>query len=308
MSGNSDKQKIKRGPGRPCIDNKNRNIIPLGICNTPENTDNLIEFKFNNPNVFKRIFTLFKAHNVSEIQLIFDRENITMLGESYSKECNFRLVVDCKAVYRYYCLRPICLLINRALMGLIIDKIDANFYSDIQFTVSNYNEIIRSMTISLFNSNLNSVANHMLNLSSMPIINITDSWNKEYYRLSFQFNKKNFKKIINDIESVSNKFIIEKVAGSYPLVFKYTKDCNVIEVVESYDPNKIDLESKMLEFEIIAATLKVVNIKSIANAQIGPFVKLYIDNEKKLLIAFDLEDSVIDFRALIDIEDYKTVD
>lgn len=308
MSDNSEKQKIKRGPGRPCIDNKNRNIVPLGVCNNPENLENIIEFKFNNPNVFKRIFTLFKAHNVSEIKLIFDYEQIIMLGESYSKECNFRLVIDCKFVYRYYCLRPIYLLINRSLMGLIIDKIDANFYSDIQFTIPNYNENIRSMSISLFNSNLNSVANHMLNLASIPAIEIDDSWNKDSYKLSFQFNKKNFKKIINDIESVSSKFIIEKVAGIYPLVFKYTKDCNVIEVVESYDPIKIDLESKMIEFEIIAATLKVVNIKSIANAQIGPYVKLYIDNEKKLLIAFDLEDSVIDFRALIDIEDYKTVE
>jgi hypothetical protein len=308
MLNTNEKQKIKRGPGRPCIDNKNRNIVPLGICNIPENSDNLIEFKFNNPNVFKRIFTLFKAHNVSEIKLIFERENITMLGESYSKECNFRLVVDCRYVYKYYCVRPVYLLISRVLMGLIIDKIDANFYSDIQFTVPNYNEHIRSMSISLFNSNLNSVANHTLNLASIPTIEVNRLWNKDDYRLSFQFNKKNFKKIINDIESVANKFIIEKVEGQYPLVLKYTKDCNVIEVIESYDPVKLDLESNMTEFEIIAATLKVVNIKSIANAQIGPFVKLYIDNEKKLLIAFDLEDSVIDFRGLIDIEDYKTID
>ena len=298
----------KRPPGRPKLDKKIVIGPILGVCSEPANPDNDVEMRYSGPAVFKKIFTLFNSNFVENIIMVFEKEEVFLFAVSHSTDCIFRIVINCRNINRYYCRERLQLQMSRANLGLIINKLDSNFYTSIVFSIPKYDSPheVKNMVISLSNTKLNSVSDHSLNLEYIVDAGIVDDWSTDNYRLSFKFEKDDFKKIITDIDVISNKFIIEKVAGDSPLVIKYTKSCNVIEVNESYDPQTINLQSKMEKMEIIAATVKIVNIKSISNAQIG-LVNLFVDNERKILLKIDLDNPIFDFRALISIEDYKNM-
>ena len=48
-------QSRKRGPGRPPKEQHNANMICEGVVTTPNNSDNIVEFTYSNPKIFKNM-------------------------------------------------------------------------------------------------------------------------------------------------------------------------------------------------------------------------------------------------------------
>jgi hypothetical protein len=297
-------EKKKRGPGRPPIDNKNIREERRGICSEPNNLENCIEFYYTSPEVFKKLFTLYKQINARDVFIIFDIDEIVLIAQSFNKESIIKSVFECEKAHRYFNTQKLILRIGRINADRIISRIDPKFHSSVQLSVKKHQGVPDHLVLDLYNMSLKLKSNSKISAQMVNTIEFEEIWDDKIYRLSFELNKKNFKKIIGDIETVSSKFIIEKISGNEPLKFKYNSDESLYSQEEFLNPKEIALQSNMYANEIIAATISVSNVKPISNSQIAENVRIYVDSQLKLLLSFNI-DLIADCKMLISIEDYK---
>ncbi len=297
-------EKKKRGPGRPPIDNKSILEDRNGICQEPKYSDNATEFYYTSPEVFKKLCTLYKQITARDIYIIFEETEMVFYAESFSKESVIKSVFDCDRAHRYYNKERLILRVGRANIEKIVSRIDPTFHSSIMISVKKHQGIVDHLNIDLFTSKIAMKTGTKISAQMLNHIEFQELWDEKIYRFSFEFDKKNFKKIISDIETISNKFIIEKISGPEPLRFKYNLDEALISQEEFLNPKTLAIQSSMYPNEIIAATLSVNNLKPISNAQIADTVRIYVDSQFKLLLSFVI-DEIADCKMLIAIEDYK---
>lgn len=296
-------EKKKRGPGRPPIDNKGVREERLGLCPSPKYPDSSMELYYASPEIFKKLYTLYKSTNAHNIFITFDIEHVTFMARNFTKKCTIRTTLDCHRAHRYFNKQPITIRISRKHSESVINCIDPKYYSAIQFRINNYHNEPDNIIIDLFNSRLNCCSTNSITVQTINEHEIVELWDQALYRLSFTLDKRDFKKIISDIENITPKFIIEKVEGASPLKLKYNKDVIINTTKTFNDPKKIALQSTMYSNEIIAATIAVDNIKPISNSQVAEFFQLYVDCQHKLMIYFRI-DEMMDCKILLEIENY----
>jgi hypothetical protein len=299
-----NKPAVKRGPGRPPIDTNKVNVERIGVVKSPISANNSVEFNYAIPSVFKKLFSIFKSTNVSDIYLSFNLENASMFAKSFSEQIYFKVEIDCKKVHRYYCDRPVDLKLNRETTEKISNRINPKFFNEIIMIVKKYTDEVDHMIFQLKNPMLDSVSTHKMNLTSNIEIEDNNNWDTSEYPLNFTLTNQDFKKYISDIEQISSTVMIEKV-GTNPLVFRYTKEGGVLSGTEVFNNNKkIKLNCSNGENDIIAATVKISNIKPLSNAQISDNITLFIDNHKDMILSIKMDDAIT-LKILIKIENYQ---
>lgn len=297
-----DPPTIKRGPGRPRVGAKGSKVDRLGVKNTPLNDDHSIEFYYAIPIQFKRIFALYKSEGVKDVTMSFTKTKITFLAKSYSDEAVMKTFIDCTKCHRYYCDEPEEITVSREIAEKVINRIESKFYDCISFVVKHYTGEINQMIILLRNPMLDAISSHDINVSHLVDTSDDESWDETDYPLSFKFTKGNFKKYITDIETIGNELTIEKT-GKFPLKFKYNAPVRLA-AGESFPDDKIDLKCVIRDTEIIAASVKVKEIKLFCGAQLADEVTIYVDRKKKMMFIFTM-DEAIETRILVNINDYR---
>lgn len=306
----------KRGPGRPPSDRRHTKIERKGIQQTPEFPDNDIEFYSAQPGVFKKLFNLYKATNVPDIIISFELDKITFSANSYSEQNNYLTTIDCTRAHRYYCRQPVRLQLGREGAEGVINRIDPKFFDSIRFIVKKFTLEVNNMIIMLSNPSLGAKSTHTLNLTSHTTNNndnfnslgnnslSVDNFDESNYALSFKFKRQEFKKYISDIDTITSRLVIEKIEG-YPLKFKYANKSNVVSCVEVFEKDsEIDLKCDQSK-KIIATTVSIADIKPLSNAQIADSVTIYVDNKKKILFLFNMDDAIVT-RVLVAVDDYTS--
>lgn len=298
-------EKKKRGPGRPPIDNKGIREDRLGLCPEPKNPNSSMELYYASPEIFKKLFTLYKSTNVHNIFITFDIEQVIFVATNFTKKCTIKTTLNCHRAHRYFNKQPITIRIGRKHAESVINCIDPKYYSAIQFRIDNYHTETDHIVIELFNTRLNSCSINSINVQTITENEIVELWDTSLYRLSFTLDKRDFKKIISDIENITPKFSIEKVEGASPLRLRYNKDVIITTDKLFHDPKKIAMQSTMYPNEIIAATIAIDNIKPISNSQVAEHFQLHVDSQHKLMVCFRI-DEMMDCKILLDVEDYRT--
>jgi len=101
----------RRGPGRPP-----RKVIsntPIrGIVDDKEDDDNIIEFSYYDPTIFKNLFSLFKNLKARELYLSFTKDSFIIKTRDHSGNRMF-IKFDCNKAIHYYCSEPINICVNR---------------------------------------------------------------------------------------------------------------------------------------------------------------------------------------------------
>lgn len=307
MSEHVERPNVRRGPGRPPLTSLKPDVDRLGVCTTPSNVNNMIEFYSAVPSVFKKIYAQYKATNVREISMHFEADRVIMSAISYSEAISLQTVINCSKAHRYYCRSPVKIRLSYEQSEKIINRIDAKFFDGIWFIVKQ-STVVNNMSIILKNSGLGATSNHTINLTSAQVPDPIQSWNESEYPLSFKLNRQTFKKYISDIEGISAVVTIQRL-NNLPLKFMYASEGGIVTGSETFsDDAKIGLQMKSASSEagdyLVATSVKISNIKPLSNAQIAEEVRVYVDNNKPMLICVDMEDSI---RTVISIkiEDYR---
>lgn len=297
-------EKPKRRPGRPKADNMKALINMQGICDAPLNKDNAIELYYANPMVFRRIFALYKATNVGDIIMKFDKTNIILYAKSFSDRITFKTTIDCTKVHRYYCDRPLELRMGCKGSEDIINRIDPKFYDNMSILIKQYTSEVDNIIFTLQNQKLDAITSMRLNLSSISNHVDEDQWNDADYKLSFNLKRCEFKKYMGDIDTISSTLMITR-AGNTPLKFSYSKEGGIVNGEEIFKSDeKLRLNSTMTNNEIIAMTVRMSDIKPLSNAQIADDIQIFIDSFKKMMFKVKI-DNAIETKILVAIEDYR---
>jgi len=86
---------LQKKPGRPkkkIINSSNSHIN--GIINEPIHVDHMMELIYDDPKVFKKIFSMFKGYYVDDIFINFKKDQIYIILKDYTKKTIIKIIIN----------------------------------------------------------------------------------------------------------------------------------------------------------------------------------------------------------------------
>lgn len=276
----------RRGPGRPRRVNEPSSPI-RGIVDKPDNPDNLIEFSYFDPTIFKHLFTLLKNLKVRDIYFVFNKEYFTILTRDHTKNRIF-VKIRCEKALHYYCGKDnIYLSINRDTIQAVfinlnksINKILITLEAGVEMLKIQLNDNVLSKT---------KIREIMVSdkIADEELLNIEDEIKENNTILSFSLTTRDFKETITDATSYGDKIKIEK-HGDSPLCLTFSKTHTNICTEKYNDSDKIDLVSNVDDNESFLCVLHTMILKCISVSVINNKIGIQCFNNNKALLTSQL--------------------
>ena len=287
----------KKGPGRPSIKPSPPTLERRGIVDSPKNPNNRLELAFDDPLVFKSLFTYFKNIKAREIHIHCNKNGMSFYTRDHSKTSRIVAEVLGAHVNWYYCEGDFWLGVNRESIEKIFSSIDKTFF---KITIIQTYDDVDSLMFIFKDSDIDKECNYKIALSiyssddELYEINtlITPESLLSQFPIEFTLSAKQFKKSISDASNFSDTITFEKL-GVHPFQLTYAKS-NLIynEVYRSNE--KINLRSSIKENDIFRTTIKLSNIKSLASSMVTDDVRILCREDADILFR-----SAIDEKALV---------
>ncbi len=276
---------VKKKPGRPRKHPVKTPLMRNGISNAPKNTGNRVEFIYDTPVAFKKIFALFKSMAVQDMCIKFTPREMHITTSDHLRKSNIKVVVNCTKVNHYYCKETTECYLNPPNIEKIIRAVDKNHLT-ITFVLR---EIMHKKSLDIILKNEINIDEHKeINLIK-PRHMHDAKFDTSGYPISFTFPSKDFKKIVNDASAFSNIFTISKV-GLSSLMFTYiSKDKMVKSRHIVRKPDAIKLNSTVKEGDIFSSSVQIDYIKPLSSSLLADDVSVYADNYKNMIFSMDVD-------------------
>jgi hypothetical protein len=297
----------RRGPGRPCKAPKKDPIPRKGIVKAPLNSDDHIEFIYDQPLLLRKIFQLFKQLAVAQVQIIFRPSEILFYSQDHHKKTDCRIKIDTKKINLYYCRSELEVGVSAKDIECILNTVDKE-YSSIIIT-SNINSTQKNITINLENS-LQADEIHTIELvGSYKHMENEHEFLDHDYAIELKFPWHFFKKTTGDIKSMTSQISITQIDKTKPLLFEFLKANKKVSTKHVYkNSSKIELKSKVKEDAGFRVDVKIDYLKPIASAQIADNIAILVDENKKIMTCAYLDNHTIEIRTLTEIIDDRPED
>lgn len=278
----------RRGPGRP-----RRIVVPSspirGIVPEPDEEDNLIEFSYFDPMIFKYLFTLLKNLKVRDIYFVFNKKYFTILTRDHTQN-RIIIKVKCDKALHYYCGKDnLYLSINR-------DNIQAvflNLNKSIDRVMISFAEGSDMLKIRLNDSNLTKIKTRDVIVSDKiaddELLTIEQEIRDCDSSLSFSLTTRDFKDTIADATSYGDKIRIEK-HGKAPLCLTFSRAHTNICTEEYGDPDKINLDCNLEDNDSFLCILHTMLLKCISVSVISSKVNIKCLSNNKAILTSHLND------------------
>lgn len=284
----------KKKPGRP---RKKQPIQPKkkkGVVLSPEDAMHHIEFLYDRPLIFKKLWQFFKLMSVDKIHMAFTKNNIIIYCTDHHKKSRVRVNIDCSKVNHYYCEKDLDIGLLCKNPELIMSTIDKT-YSSILF-LSTKDNIQKNIQIVLKNE-IEIDETHKIEL-----IPLSGEYNKsndesdfldEDYMIKFKLSGKYFKKMISDIKSFSEQITIRKDGPEDNLIFEYTANSKKIKSMHIIKNNdSISLRDNLGPDDTFRTSFKIDYVKSISSALLNETIEIYSDENKPLKFMVQMDDAI----------------
>ena len=119
----------KKRPGRPRKTPLREPRPRNGIVITPKEPSNFVEFLYDKPLIFKKLWQYFKLMAVDKIQIIFRVSEIILWCEDHHKKSKMRIKLNAKKVNHYYCANELDLGMTCKNPELVMSTIDKTYTS-----------------------------------------------------------------------------------------------------------------------------------------------------------------------------------
>lgn len=301
-----DAASIKKKPGRPrktpIREPKPRN----GIVDTPSDTRHYIEFLYDNPIIFKKIWAFFKMMSVEKLHILFNKTSIQIWCVDHYKKNKIRVNIDCTKVNHYYCENELDIGLNCKDLSLIMSTIDNN-YKEI-LILSTQNSMQKNIQIILKND-FEIDENHKIDLlGEYEKMNSNNMFLDSDYMIKFRLFGKYYKKMINDIKSFTETLTIKQDSIDDNLVYEYTQtEKNIKSFHSMKNKDRIRLVSKLDENGTFRTSFKVDYIKPISSASLSEYIEIYADENKPLMSRLLMDKETVDIRILTEIIDGRDI-
>ncbi len=293
----------KKRPGRPrkvaAQQPKPRN----GIVAAPSDDQHHIEFLYDRPLVFKKLWQFFKLMAVEKIRMLFTKQDIILYCNDHHNKSRIRVKINCSKVNHYYCKQELDIGLLCKNLELIMVTIDKT-YNSILF-LSTHDNIQKNIQVILKND-IDIEESHKIELIGEYDKDINDEkFLDEDYMLKFKLSGKYFKKMISDIKKFSDSICIRKDGKDDNLMFEYIKHDKKIKshhVIKNSE--SISLVDKLVDDDAFRTSFKIDYVKPISSALLNDHIEIYADENKPLKFLIQM-DEIIEISILTDIIDNR---
>lgn len=308
MSTNSDpanEMDEKRGPGRPRKYPERKPQPRYGIMPQPHNESNYIEFLYNNPLYFKKIWQYFKIMAVEKVHMVFKKEEILIWCEDHHKNTRMRTRIDCSKMNHYYCRHELDIGLLSANMELIMRTIDKSYTSIYFFShkdsFQNYLEVV------LLNDNKIEDNFRVQLIGEYNTFSNTCNFEMETdFTIKLAMPSKHFKKRISDIKSLSSCITLRQDGPDDPLMFEYMSEDKKIKTNTILKNSKdIHYVSKLRNDESFRISFSLDYVKPISSALLSETITLYAHEKLPLMFVADMDNGAIQMKVLTHIIDER---
>lgn len=298
---------VKKRPGRPRKTAPQQPKPKLGVVANPHDDHHFIEFLYDQPSIFKKIWAFFKLMSVDKIHMSFTKENISIYCIDHFKKSHIRVKIDCNKVNHYYCKNDLDIGLLCKNPELIMGTIDKT-YNAILF-LTTHDNVQKNIQIVLKND-IDIEESHRIDVIGDYDKNVDDNkFLDEDYTIKFKLTGKYFKKMISDIKSFSDQVTIRK-DGPGPddkLIFEYVKTDKKIKSEHVIKNSQaISLRDKLGPDDNFRTSFKIDHVKPISAALLSENIEIYSDENKdlKFIVNMDNAIEIIILTQIVDLREH----
>jgi len=295
---------VQRGPGRPRKTPLKKPKPRNGVVSEPSKLDNLIEFVYDKPIVFKKLWNFYKAMAVEKLQIIFRPTEIIICGEDHHKKSKMRTKINTKNTNHYYCGKSFDIGIMCSDLEKIMMTIDRS-YGTISF-LSKHGYSQKNMKIN-FTTDIEIEKNHTVELiGDYTKIDYEEMFLDEDYPIKFELPGKYFKKMITDIKSFTEQITIKQDSPTDPLVFDYITKDKKIKSKDIVRNNKlVKLVSNLKGDDNFLTSFKIDYVKPISSTFLSDNILIYAHESKPLMFKINIDNSTVEIKIITEIIDER---
>ena len=296
----------KKRPGRPRKTPVREPRPRFGIVTKPKDESNYIEFLYDKPIIFKKLWQYFKLMAVDKIQIIFRPSEIIMWSEDHHKKNKMRIKINTDKVNHYFCPEELDIGMSCKNPELIMSTIDKSYTSILFLSKTSYTQkdirIILKNDIEIDESHRIELIGEYEKISNENMFLDTD------YTIKFEFPGRYFKKMISDIRAFSDQITIRQDGPKEPLIFEYMKSDKKIKSFHIVRNNKlISFTSNLKEDETFRVSFKIDYVKPISAALLSENIIIYAHENKPLMFSILMDKNAIELKILTEIIDERNL-
>jgi hypothetical protein len=292
----------KKRPGRPRKTPLREPRPRNGIVAIPKDETNFIEFLYDKPLIFKKIWQYFKLMAVDKIQIIFRKTEIILWGEDHHKKSKMRIKINANKINHYYCSEELDIGMSCKNPEIIMNTIDKSYTSILFLSKINYTQ--KDIRI-ILNNEIEIDESHRIELiGEYDKISNETQFLDEDYTIKFQLPGRYFKKMISDIRAFSDQITIRQDSPEDPLIFEYTKNDKKIKSYHIVRNNKtINFSSKLKADDTFRVSFKIDYVKPISSALLSENITIYAHENKPLMFSILMDKNTMELKILTEIID-----
>lgn len=300
------KDKNKKRPGRPRKTPVREPRPRFGIVNKPKDESNYIEFLYDKPLIFKKLWQYFKLMAVDKIQIIFRPSEIILWSEDHHKKSKMRIKINTDKVNHYFCPEELDIGMSCKNPELIMATVDKTYTSILFLSKTGYTQkdirIILKNDIEIDESHRIELIGEYDKISNENMFLDTD------YTIKFELPGRYFKKMISDIRAFSDQITIRQDGSKEPLIFEYMKSDKKIKSFHIVRNNKlISLISNLAEDETFRVSFKIDYVKPISSALLSENITIYAHENKPLMFSIMMDKNAVELKILTEIIDERNI-
>lgn len=250
----------------------------------------VVQIEYENPTMFKHIFTAFKHLGATEVHIRFEPDKMRMYCIDHTTVNEMLVTVYGNQMVYYYVESVYDITISPSEFQNILNSINVN-HNLLEFTTRRA-ELNTKLTVSLLNDKNAMVSRYVTNIKRYD----GKIWNTAVtsptsgvYSLRFVLDCKVFKKCIASTDAITNVITIEKIgAGPLRFAFAYnTKNGDGVHIFSDF--NLINLKSTMAESETLSVSVPLAYIKPISSLVLTDRIFLAVKNGSNVMSEFYLD-------------------
>jgi hypothetical protein len=280
----------KKKPGRPRRFPCKLSSTRAGIQQQPIREENHIELSYDSPLILRRLFALFKSMAVKELRMDFEKNDIHITTVDHFKKTYIRTVIHGSKVNHYYCKEDTTIFITPKNIENVMRILDKS-YTSVDFILPAGNT--RNVLIIIFKNviGIDEVREIQLNKSSQFVETI--SYSTDNYPIKFTLPGSYFKKIIKDINSLTDIFTINKIGNASMTITYQSKDRTILSKHIVNATPELKMTSLIADDDIFAASINVDYIQPLGNALLSDNISIAADTKKNMIFILSVDNDTM---------------
>jgi hypothetical protein len=300
---------VKKKPGRPKKEVPVVKIVSLGIVNAPIHPDDVLELIYDKPMIFKKICKLYRAFDVSEVEMLFEPDKLKIITKDHLGKSTIYTTIEGRFLNLYYCKEQIRICVKRESLERVLNILGKNHYKITFLLKDNYRS---AMYIIINDIEYDNDDSFEIDVIMRPVAAITELVDDDSaYPIKFTLSSRHFKNRMSDIRKISPTFAIQKM-GNGPLNLTFDKGQRINWTGVYNDNSKINLVSTLDENSIFNVSVCIDHIKPFSNNTIGELVHIAADTRSKMSFTTHLDPKDNGWTATIkiytELKDYHNKD